>query len=165
MVGESPFPFPKYRGKSIAHIALLDYPYLAWASDKLYERLLRKEVGRVLFALDSFEPQIECYNECGQKATRFSIAYADRDWLVDDAYWFCPSEKCWSRPGSEGPRCEEPIKFSAMLTYALGGARQQSRARVLKFQEILNSCAGFRGVLNEQSAQKFIDDLVRKTKA
>lgn len=165
MVGEARFPFGKYSGKSIALVALTDYPYLAYICDKITTNSLRKEASRVLFALDNFEPQVECEAKCGQKATRFSIAYVDGAWEIDYPYWFCQKEECWNKIPGVGARCEEPIKYSSMLPYALNGPRQQSRKKIIEFQNFLNIAAGFKGVLNEQSAQKFIDDLVKKTKA
>jgi uncharacterized protein (DUF3820 family) len=164
MVGEILMPFGKYFGKSIALVSLTDYPYLAWVSDKIGANAQRREAGRILRALDTFEPQASCI-KCGNKATRFSIVSDGNDWLIDEAYLLCSGDECWNHFRGVSNRYEEPIKYSVLSKYSYKGARQQKPSRVREFHEILNACAGFRGVLNERSAQTFIDDLVRKTGA
>ncbi|MEM2916371.1 MAG: hypothetical protein QXT19_03390 [Candidatus Woesearchaeota archaeon] len=167
MVGETPFPFSKYKGKSIAYIALTDYPFLAFIHDKIKIPSLRYEVSRVRKALNSFTPVYNCMGNCGNLPTRFSFATDSmrHTWVIDDPYWFCTSDTCAHSTGLDGPQLFLPIKYDSILKFALGGIYRQSRKDMLAFHKVLNDISGFKGTPNEQSAQEFIDDLVRKTNA
>ena len=156
--------FGKYRGQGVSRIALSDYPYLAWLDGKVQIRPLRDRIIRARKALNGFTSKSKCngVKDCAQTPTRFSIAYHGGYWLIDDAYAFCGSDKCWDSTGLDGPRVARPIKYDSMLRYALGGNEQQTKIQVEQFQTILNHHAGFNDKKTEQNCKKFIDDLIRE---
>ncbi len=167
MVGETKFPFGQYHGKSIALIALTDYPYLAYMHQKLTAPYLHNETSRVRKALNSFTPVFKCEGGCGKIPTRFSFAEDSmrHTWIIDDPWWFCADDKCAKSTGLDGPQLFLPMKYDTILKFALGGSYQQSRTEMLSFLDVLNDLAGFRGRKTEAKCNKFIDDLVRQTGA
>jgi len=167
MVGETRFPYGKYAGKSIAQIALTDYPYLAYIHTTIKKPSLQNEVARVRKALNTFTPVRKCLGNCGRLPTRYSFAMDNTrgTWILDDPWWFCESEKCANSTGLDGPRLFLPIKYDTILHFALGGRYRQPRTAMLSFLRELNEMAGFNIRATEQNCNRFIDDLVRQTGA
>lgn len=167
MVGETKFPFGQYEGKSIACIALTDYPYLAYMHPKIRVEYLRHEVSRVRKALNSFASVYKCLGNCEKPAERFSFAQDSmrHTWDITDPWWFCADDKCAKSTGLDGPQLFLPVKYDTILKFALNGEYQQSRRDMLSFLDVLNGISGFKGSRTEKNCNKFIDDLVRQTGA
>jgi len=148
--------FSNYRDISVAYLALYSYSELNWISNKAGATATDvKNIGRrVLESLDGLEPIFKCkYSKgCDKKAARMGFQETGPRIKDKEPHYVC---------GEEHLELDKPHTLYD-LAFKSSGRFQVIGQRLRQLHRYLREAHGFEGKLTEESAQKFINDLVKE---
>jgi hypothetical protein len=154
--------FGKYNGKTLDQVALLNYPYLDWLyTTSTYINPKGKDTIRGLeVLLNSYVPNAVCSgeNNCKNPATLISIAGDSRNgYSVGRGYIYCKVHK--DNAFAYTPKAMiYPIEHQIIKNFD-GPPGHGAKYDVQNIQGVLNSLAGFGGVISKNRAAEFFSKL------